>query len=648
MERTESGMIAVQQTDSIAFQAIHALLQRTKQVGFPALLLVLILVSAFHNYISPLTEQDTIGMLAMLLGGGFITWKTLVVVLKKKRITAGVMVVLALIGSAYVEEYLAGAIVAFMMIGGEFLEEITLDKTRNAVRELIRLVPGLARIKVGSSGREVPLSQVKLDDVIIVKPGERVPVDGTILNGQAAVNESSLTGESMPVDKSVGDKVFVGTLNENGVLEVKTEKLGRDTMLGKIIRIVSEAQENKGETQRIADKFAAFFTPVILLICALVWTVFSDVPFDDRLLRVMTVLVIACPCALVLATPTAVVATVGNAAKNGALIKGGEALEKAAKTSVVCLDKTGTITEGKPKVVSIASFGDMSESDICFYAAIAEKNSEHPLATAILTKASDLGIKDIPDSSDFQLNFGKGVSVSYENSTIEIANARFFDEKEQDKPIREYLRDEENKGRTALLLVVNGMVQGGITIADTVRPQAKTFVASLKNQGIKRILLLTGDNEVTGRTIANQVGIEEVKANLLPADKLNIIKSLQQDNEVVAMVGDGVNDAPALMLADVGISMGVIGTDVAVESSDISLMSDDLTLVPKLIKSSRRTVDIVKQNIIVFAVLVNAIGIWLSSLGFLTPLIAAVVHNVSSIFVVGNSARLLKVSYNDH
>ncbi|MCG8702171.1 MAG: HAD-IC family P-type ATPase, partial [Bacteroidales bacterium] len=276
------------------------------------------------------------------------------------------------------------------------------------------------------------------------------------------------------------------------------------------------------------------------------------------------------------------------------------------------------------------------------------KNSEHPLATAILAKANELGIKDIPDSSDFQFHFGKGVSVSYENSTIEIANARFFDEKEQNKPIREYLRDEENKGRTALLLVVNGMVQGGITIADTVRPQAKTFVANLKNQGIKRILLLTGDNEVTGRTIANQVGIEEVKANLLPADKLNIIKSLQQDNEVVAMVGDGVNDAPALMLADVGFSMGVIGTDVAVESSDISLMSDDLTLVPKLIKSSRKTVDIVKQNIVVFAVLVNAIGIWLSSLGFLTPLIAAVVHNVSSIFVVGNSARLLKVSYNDH
>lgn len=647
METVKPGNLAIKQETLDSIRHMNPLPGRMKKFIFPSALLALILLSTVNNYLYTLTEKDYIGMLAMILGGGFITWNTLVVVMKKKRITAGVLVVLALIGSAYVEEYLAGAIVAFMMIGGEFLEEMTLDKTRNAVRELIRLVPDLARIKAGQSTSEVPVSQLKLNDVVVVRPGERIPVDGRIIRGQAAINESSLTGESMPVDKTVDDKVFVGTLNENGVLEVQTEKLGRNTMLGKIIRIVAEAQENKGETQRIADKFATFFTPVILMICALIWTVFSDIPFDERLLRVMTVLVIACPCALVLATPTAVVATVGNAAKNGALIKGGEVLEKAARITTVCLDKTGTVTEGKPKVVDITSFHGTTEKDLCFYAAIAEKNSEHPIASAILAKAKDLGFEHIPDSSDFTLNFGKGVTVTYEGSVIEIANARCLAENKAlgTDTVTGYLKQEEKKGRTALLVIMDEKVIGGITIADTVRPQAKAFVRALKNQGIKRIIMLTGDNEMTGRTIADQVGIDGVMANLLPDDKLNVIKTLQRENEVVAMVGDGVNDAPALMLADVGFSMGVIGTDVAVESSDISLMSDDLGLIPKLMTSSRKTVSIVKQNIFLFAVLVNVVGIWLSSLGFLTPLIAAVVHNVSSVFVVGNSARLLKVRY---
>jgi Cd2+/Zn2+-exporting ATPase len=623
-------------------------MKKMRKFVFPGFLIILIIASAADVYIIRYFKEDYFGLLGMIIGGGYITWNTLNVVIKKKKITAGVLVTFALIGSAYVGEYLAGAIVAFMMIGGEFLEEMTLEKTRNAVRELIKLVPDTARIKVDGEDREVPMTAVDIDDIVVIRPGERIPVDGKILKGQAAVNEASLTGESMPVDKTVDDNVYVGTLNENGVLEVITQKLGMNTMLGKIIRVVQEAQDNKGDYQRIADRFAAYFTPVILGIVLIVWFAFPGLAFDERLLRCMTILVIACPCALVLATPTAVVATVGNAAKHGALIKGGEALENTANITAVCFDKTGTITQGKPEVVDVTAFDGSSVREILKTAAIAEKNSGHPLGDAIIKRAFAEGLEDIPDSDNFKLNFGKGVEVEYLGDKIEIANARYFEEVnlKAGENITEYLTNQEKLGRTSLLLIKNSEIIGGIAIADIVREEAAEIIGKLKNLGIKRILMLTGDNAVTGQAIADEVGISEIKANLLPEDKLAVINKLRAEGEVVAMIGDGVNDAPALMMSDVGISMGIVGTDVAVESSDISLMADDLKLLPQLVKASKVTMKIVKQNIILFAVFVNVIGIWLSTFGFLTPITAAVIHNMSSVFVVANSARLLKYRYN--
>ena len=620
--------------------------QKYRKFIFPGFILLLIIASAISNYFK-LLPDDYIGLAAMIIGGGFISWNTMIVVVRKKRLTAGVMVFLALIGTAYVGEYLAGAIVAFMMIMGEFLEDFTLDKTRNAVRELIKLVPDTARIKEGDQYKEVSLNQVKIGDTVIVKPGERIPVDGVILRGQAAINESSLTGESMPVDKTTNDKVYVGTINENGSLEIRTLKIGRDTVMGKIIRVVQQAQENKGPTQRIADKFAVYFTPAILLICVFVWFYSAGIPFDGRLLRVMTVLVIACPCALVLAMPTAVVATVGSAAKMGALIKGGETLENAAKVTAVCLDKTGTITEGKPKVVDIKTFSSYQEKDVLFHAAIAEKNSEHPIARAIMGKAKEIGIETIPSPSDFKLIFGKGVQVQYEQHEIQISNAKSLLNSgiRELAEVEEYLREQEQQGRTALLVFKDNEIIGGIAISDTIRKEAFKFIEMLKENKVRRIIMLTGDNEATARAIAAHVGISEVMANLLPEDKLHVIKKLQDEKEIVAMVGDGINDAPALTLANVGISMGAMGTDVAIESSDISLMSDELVMIPQLFKSSRNTMKIIKQNIWIFAVAVNVIGVWLSSTGVLTPIVAAVIHNVSSLFVVGNSARLLKYRY---
>ena len=625
------------------------ILEKAKRFLFPGVLLALILVSATETYVLEIFGDDYFGMLGLLIGGGFITYNTFVVVAKKRKITAGVLVVLAIIGTAYVGEYLAGAVVAFMMIFGEFLEDMTLDKTRNAVRQLISLIPQTARIKIGDSFRVVEIGELEVGDVVVVRPGERIPVDGAIVAGQAAVDESALTGESMPVDKNPGDAAFVGTLDQSGVLEIRSERLAGDTMLGKIIKVVQESQDNKGETQRLADRFATYFTPVILAICVLIWFLNGGLPNADRLLRVMTVLVIACPCALVLATPTAVVATVGSAARNGALIKGGNVLENLSHATVVCFDKTGTLTEGAPKVVDITSFGAVAESEIIFLAAIAEKNSGHPLGSAIVEKAEEMGSESLPDGRDFKMNFGKGVEIVYQGRKIEVANAKYFDDVDASSQdgVLSYLRKQVELGRTALIVTREGEIVGAVAIADTVRPEAVTMIKILRSHGISKLIILTGDNEATGKAIAAQVGIEHVMAELLPEEKLDAIRKLQKDSETVVMVGDGVNDAPALTLADVGISMGVIGTDVAVESSDIALMSDDLRVISQLLRAAKRTLGIVKQNIYVFAVLVNIVGIWLSGIGIFTPMIAAAVHNASSIFVVANSARLLRYRYAD-
>jgi len=607
--------------------------QYTKYI-LPLALLLLILL-ALIPALSELAGFD-VAMIPMLIGGSYITYSTIVATIETQKITAGMMVVLALIGTSYVGEYLAGAIVAFMMISGEFLEEITLEKTRNAVRELIKLVPDQAAKKVGAGFVTVSISEVAAGDIILVKPGDRIPVDGVIIQGQAALNESSLTGESMPIDKTINDKVYAGTININGALEIRTEKTGEDTTLGKIIRIIHEAQGNKGVMQKTADKFAQYFTPVILLICLGVW--FGS----HELIRVMAVLVIACPCALVLATPTAVVASVGNIAKRGGLIKGGITLETAGKITALCLDKTGTITEGKPQVVDVKSFTKESLKRIAELAAIAEKFSQHPISHAVLEhylKLSDH--KEIPSGQNFMLLFGRGVRIDYEGKYIEVANRKVLEEVTLPAEAEEYLNQQESNGHTALLVLINGEVIGGLAVADTIRPETRLFIEKARGAGIRRIIMLTGDNPKTAQAIARQAGITEFKASLLPEDKLRVIKELQNQGEVVAMIGDGVNDAPALTLANIGIAMGTIGTDVAIESSDIALMADNLLLVPEILALSRRALGIIKQNIWVFAVGVNLVGIALASTGWLSPIASAVVHNIASAMVVMNSARLL-------
>jgi heavy metal translocating P-type ATPase len=606
-----------------------------KKYIFPFSLLFLILLSLVPG-IHSLIGFD-FAIIPLLISGSYIIYHTTMATILTRRITAGVLVVLAIIGTSYIGEYLAGAVVAFMMISGEFIEEITLDKTRNSVKELIQLVPEFVRKKVDGEFRETSLRSIAPDDVLLVRPGERIPVDGLISQGQAAINESSLTGESMPVDKSIDDKVYAGTYNTNGVLEITAQRVGGDTTLGRIIRIIREAQGNKGTIQKTADRFAQYFTPVILLICLVVWFTTGE------LIRVMSVLVIACPCALVLATPTAVVASVGNMAKRGALIKGGITLEAASRIDVLCLDKTGTITEGKPKVIDIFAFASENTQDIIKYAAIAEKHSEHPLSKAVMQRyAENQPDESLPTGADFKINFGTGVQIKHNSNMISVFNKKGINSADMQKPeIASFITSTEAKGHTGLFVLVNDRVIGGIEIADTIRKDTAAMAYLLKSIGINRIIMLTGDNEKTAESIARQAGITEFKANLLPEDKLNVIKELQKEGNVVAMVGDGINDAPALTLADVGIAMGSIGTDVAIESSDIALMSDNLMLLPSIMRLSKRTVGIIRQNIWVFAVAVNVVGVALASSGWLSPIGAAIAHNVSSVLVVMNSARLL-------
>ncbi|MEW5867364.1 MAG: cation-translocating P-type ATPase [Bacillota bacterium] len=601
---------------------------------YPGLLLVTILVSLLPG------QKESLGfdfaVIPMLAGGAYVLWSTLVAVVETKKMTAGVLVVLALAGSGYIGEYLAAAVVAFMMIVGEFLEDITLERTRNAVRELVRLAPDKARVRRGGEYVEVPAEEVRAGDVLLIKPGDRVPVDGVVISGQAALDESSITGESMPVDKSPGARVFAGTINLTGALEVEAEKVGENTTLGRIIGIVYEAQNSKGRSQRTADRFAQFFTPIILGIALLVWFLTHD------LFRVMSVLVIACPCALVLATPTAVVASVGNAARRGALIKGGITLEKAGRVSVVCFDKTGTLTQGRPQITEVRPFTVLDQKELIATAAAVEKMSEHPIAKAIVAKASDEGVS-VADPEDFSVAFGQGVRGKVESRLVEVGNRRLLEDAgaEVDEKVDTWLAEQEKLGRAALVVMVDGEVVGGIAVADSLRHDAARSLRALRDLGIKKLVMLTGDNSATARAIAAEAGITEVKANLLPEEKLAYVKGLQLKHETVAMVGDGVNDAPALTLADVGIAMGAAGTDVAIESSDIALMADNLTMVADVLALSRKAVGIIQQNIWLFAVAVNVIGVSLASLGILSPIMSAVVHNVASVFVVLNSARLL-------
>lgn len=585
--------------------------------------------------------REDLSLFPMLFGGGVILYQTLRKTLESRQVGAGWLVVLALIGSAATGEYLAGAIVAFMMLGGELLEEMALERTRDSIRQLLRQTPMTATVQRDGTWIEVPVGAVRKGERVLVREGEQIPVDGRILSGRAAVNESTLTGESLPVDKEVGDAVYASTLNESGTIEMLAEKVGAETTWNHLLRVVHEAQSRKGATQRVADRFAALFTPAILLLGGAVWIGTGEIE------RFMTVLVVACPCALVLATPTAVVAAVGNAARRGALIKGGDALEAAGRVDALCLDKTGTLTTGELEVLAVRPLTLLSEEEVLRLAATAEVRSTHPIARAVVTAyyrrlADSFDVKPLSSVEDTENVPGVGVCVSTEEGKIWVGNRRLLTRlADGNEEVERLLDEEEALGRIVLLVAREERIVGVLVIADTARESALKMVPSLRSLGIRRILLLTGDHERVARAVAEKLGVVEVRARLLPHEKSEVIATLQREGYTVAMVGDGVNDAPALAQADVGIAMGAIGSDVAIETAGIALMGDHLPLLPEVFALGKRTLRIIRQNIWVFAVGVNLAGIGLAGAGILHPIGAAVVHNVASFLVVGNSARLL-------
>ena len=631
MHEGDRGILNEIEDSKKKFTNRENIINYVNNLTFPLFLLLLIILSAFAAVNQSLGFN--LAIVPAIIGGGHIFISTLRATIETKKITVGILVLIATIATIYIESYLAAAIVVLMMLIGESIESLTLEKTRNAVRELIKLSPSVATVRRKGGWVTVSLKEISSNDIVLVKPGEKIPVDGIITSGTAAVNEASITGESMPVDKTENDKVFAGTIILSGALEIYVEKIGDDTTLGQIIRVVKEAQDNKGKTQRVADKFAGYFTPAILVISLIVYLITGE------LIRSITILVIACPCALVLATPTAVVASVGNAAKRGALIKGGITLEQAGKVTTVLFDKTGTLTKGIPSVVEIIGLEGKTANEVLVIAASAEEKSEHPIARAILKKAHAEGVL-LSSAKDFIMTIGRGVSATVNGMKIEVGNKHIITQLISSE-IENFFNSQNSKGETVLFVTVDGRVIGALSVADTVRETATCAISALRDLGIKNIIMLTGDNQSTAAAIAKEVGISDYRAELLPQDKLSVARELQSKGEVVAMIGDGVNDGPTLALVDVGISMGAAGTDVAIEASDIALMGDELLMVPEVLGLSRKALKIINLNIWGFAVAVNVIGIVLSATGNLIPIQAAIIHNIASAAVVFNSARLL-------
>lgn len=576
-----------------------------------------------------------LALAAAVLSGYPIVRNSVVSTITRRKLNAEVLVTCALIASIWVGEYLAAAIVVLMMNIGELLEDITVARTGEAVRALMELEAQTARVIRNGREREMDIDDVRVGDLVLVKAGEKIPIDGRIKEGRGEINQAPITGESALVAREPGDEVFGGTLNQLGVLKIEVTRVSRETILSKIVDLVHKAQAAKPPIERIADRFAGWFTPAMLALAFFVWAVTGEV------LRAVTVLVVACPCALVIATPTAVVAGIGNAARRGILIKGGAVLEVIGKLTVFVFDKTGTLTYGAPAVRSVKTFGGVSEREVLTLAATAEAHSEHPLADAILKHCREKEVwPSEPDTTEIVV--GRGVVAAKDGRNILVGNERLFEEKgiPLSAEAKAFLHDASDKGATGVLVGHDVRIVGGIGIADAVRADVRQSIEDIRRLGIKRVLMLTGDNEKTARAISEGSGLDEIVADLLPEEKLTHIKKLKAQGEVVAMVGDGINDAPALVEAHVGIAMGVMGTDAALEAADIALTGDDLTKAAEAIALSRKTVGIIKQSLFM-SLAINGIALVLASAGEIGPVVGAIVHNIGSVVVVGNSSRLI-------
>jgi HflK protein len=593
------------------------------------------------NWLGVFTELWGVntGVWLALIGGWRIFYNS-VSALFEKRITAEIAIAVAVIAALAIGEYFAAAEAVFIMLIGEGLEEYASRRTRSAIQKLIDLAPKTARVKIshtnGYEEREVKLAEVSTGDIVIVRPGERLPVDGMIVAGASSINEAPITGESLPVDKSPGDSVFAGSVNTAGALEVRATRVGEDTTLASIIALIEAAEEKRAPVVRQADRYAKWFLPLLAVVAA------ATFYFTGDWMRTVAVLLVACPCALILATPAAVVAAIGRLARDGVLVKSGESLEAAAQVDCLIFDKTGTLTEGRPVITNITSFNGYSENDLLQMAALAEQRSEHAIAQLIVKETRARGLA-IAEADGFKIDPGLGVEARANGRLVIAGNRRLMESRqiELSEAVESAVNSLELEGNSPVIVAENGVAQGVISVRDRLRDDAHRAIHQLRHAGVKRTVMLTGDRERIARGIASAAGIDEVHADLLPQEKVELVERLKRQKLRVAMVGDGINDAPALAGADLGVAMGLTGTDITIEGADIVLMNDRLERLPLLIDVSRATIKVIWQNIWVFALAINIASMAAAATGVIGPAAAAAVHQVSALLVVLNSLRLL-------
>lgn len=592
----------------------------------------------------PDSLKITVFLLAMLTGGLY-TARSGLYTLRSFSLDMNFLMTVAVIGAVAIGQWSEGATVVFLFSLGNALQSYTMDKTRNSIQALMDLSPKEVQVRRNGSEINLPSIEIIPGDILLVRPGERIAMDGEVISGSSGVDQSPITGEAIPVEKNKGDKVYAGTVNGRGFMEIVVTRAAKDNTLSRIIKLVEEAQAQKAPSQQFVDVFAKYYTPLVIAGAALTATLPSlafGLPFAPWFERALILLIISCPCALVISTPVSIVAAIGSAAKRGVLIKGGAYLEEAGAIKVVAFDKIGTLTTGHPEVTDVLPSPEHTREELLRIAASIESRSEHPLASAVLSLAREKGI-DYPDCSGFLSLPGKGAIAEIEGTSYYAGNIRLF--AETGIPLEGMslsLTELERDGNTPVIVGSREEIIGVLAIADRVRNNAKETVQSLRLAGIERVIMLTGDNPGAAAAVAAQLDVDDTRAGLLPEDKLDAVRSLKKEHGKLAMVGDGVNDAPALAAATVGIAMGAAGTDTALETADIALMADDLTKLPYVIRLGRRTLKTIKQNI-GFAVLVKAAFIAATFAGRANLWMAVFADTGAALLVILNGMRLLKV-----
>ncbi len=573
--------------------------------------------------------------LAVVVIGGYPIFRGAFLGLRQRCINTDAVMSVGIFAAAAIHEFIGAALIVFFVVVAHYLEDKTTGRARRAIAELAELAPKTARVKRETGEEAVAVSELSAGNVVVVRAGEPIPIDGIVLTGHATVNQAAITGESLPVDKLDGDEVFAATIVERGYLEVHVERVGEKTVLGHIMHLVEEAEAQKSPVQQFADRFSAAFLPLVLSLAAL------TLLFSHNLVAAIAVLVAACPCAVGLATPLSVVAAVGAGARRGLLIKGGLALETMAKADTLVVDKTGTLTSGHPHVTEIVPFAEMDQDEILALAAALEQRASHPLASAVLGEAERHGLQ-LPELEDIEVVPSRGIAGHHLGQFLFLGSRRLLNEqgiiltKNQEQRVATL----EQEGKTILALAQSQHVAGVLAVADTIRAEVADALMHVRRLGIGRIVLLTGDNERVARAVARAASITEFKADLLPEDKITAVKRLQAEGRCVLMVGDGINDAPALTQANVGIAMGGIGTAVAQEAADVTLLRDDWMAVPEAIRLSRRTYRTIRQNIF-FGIGFTTLVMGLASFGVIGPIVAAASQSIPDVAVALNASRLL-------